>query len=140
MGRRAWIPLGLVTLGVGAVTIILATSGSAPRSTSQRVRRSAEAADARLAGLPAHPHPRVVAPPDAEVRGGLAAVESLNAPIADDRGFVVPIQPLSIAQAPAGWSQDQGVDVSPAGGACGPAATEVAMTAGTIVIATSVAA
>jgi murein DD-endopeptidase MepM/ murein hydrolase activator NlpD len=56
-------------------------------------------------------------------------LNSLNA----GQGFVFPIQPLSVAVPPSGWSPDQGVDISTNGGACGPAAVEVAVTAGVIV-------
>jgi murein DD-endopeptidase MepM/ murein hydrolase activator NlpD len=49
------------------------------------------------------------------------------------QGFVFPIQPLSIVAPPSTWEPDAGVDVSTNGTACGPAAVEVAVTAGVIV-------
>jgi murein DD-endopeptidase MepM/ murein hydrolase activator NlpD len=52
---------------------------------------------------------------------------------AAEGSYAFPIQPLSVVLGPETWSPDQGVDISTAGGACGPRAIEVAITAGTIV-------
>ncbi|HEY4451887.1 MAG TPA: M23 family metallopeptidase [Solirubrobacteraceae bacterium] len=47
--------------------------------------------------------------------------------------WVFPIQPLAFALGPQTWSEDQGVDIATLHGACGNAAIEVAITAGTVV-------
>ena len=51
---------------------------------------------------------------------------------AEGVSWVFPIQPHSARpRAPGGWSDDQGVDIATPDGACGNAAVEVALTAGT---------
>jgi len=52
---------------------------------------------------------------------------------AAEGSYAFPIQPLSVVLGPETWSPDQGVDIATAGGACGPRAIEVAITAGKIV-------
>lgn len=52
---------------------------------------------------------------------------------AAEGSYAFPIQPLSVVLGSNTWTSDQGVDIATAGGACGPRAVEVAITAGTIV-------
>jgi murein DD-endopeptidase MepM/ murein hydrolase activator NlpD len=47
--------------------------------------------------------------------------------------FVFPIAPATLAVPPSAWTQDQGVDISTEGGACGSAAPEVAVADGVVV-------
>jgi murein DD-endopeptidase MepM/ murein hydrolase activator NlpD len=47
--------------------------------------------------------------------------------------WAFPIQPVAVALGPPTWSNDQGVDIATAHGACGTAAVEVAITSGTVV-------
>jgi murein DD-endopeptidase MepM/ murein hydrolase activator NlpD len=47
--------------------------------------------------------------------------------------WAFPIQPVAAALGPQAWTEDQGIDIATAHGACGNAAVEVALTAGTVV-------
>jgi murein DD-endopeptidase MepM/ murein hydrolase activator NlpD len=47
--------------------------------------------------------------------------------------WAFPIQPVAVALGPQAWTEDQGIDIATAHGACGNAAIEVALTAGTVV-------
>src|SRR5579859_7569854 len=47
--------------------------------------------------------------------------------------WAFPIQPIALALGPGTWTEDQGIDIATRGGACGNAAIEVAITAGTVV-------
>lgn len=47
--------------------------------------------------------------------------------------WAFPIQPLGVVLDPSTWTEDQGIDIATAGGACGSSAYLVAITAGTIV-------
>jgi murein DD-endopeptidase MepM/ murein hydrolase activator NlpD len=76
--------------------------------------------------------PNAHPPSLAEVRRELKIVQELNS-LTAGQGFVFPVTPLTVVEPPSTWSPDQGVDISTAGAACGPAAVEVAVTNGVIV-------
>ena len=91
------------------------------------------------------------APSDAQIRAEIAAARKAgiilpqgNSAQSFEQGatyvggggggvWAFPIQPVAVALAPQTWSEDQGIDIATAHGACGNAAVEVALTAGTVV-------
>jgi murein DD-endopeptidase MepM/ murein hydrolase activator NlpD len=91
------------------------------------------------------------APSDAQIRAEIAAARKAgiilpqgNSAQSFEQGatyvggggggvWAFPIQPVAVALAPQTWSEDQGIDIATAHAACGNAAIEVALTAGTVV-------
>ncbi len=139
--RRATLVLVVLLIagcGAGAQTTSTGSGAGALglQAHPQAVDPAAGSAPALAASSAPVGDPSAHAPSLAEVKRELAeerkVAQELNSLTAGE-GFVFPIEPRSVVEPPSTWSPDQGVDISTAGAACGPAAVEVAVTNGVIV-------
>lgn len=135
---------------------LVATADRAPLSEAPRVSGHAPDVSGKLNGAEALPaaakyKPAAGAPSDAEVEKEIAKVqksgvvlpsgntakqferEAANVTAPNGGEWAFPIEPLPVVLSPSTWTEDQGVDIATANGACGNAAVEVALTSGTVV-------
>ncbi|MGI8801318.1 MAG: M23 family metallopeptidase [Solirubrobacteraceae bacterium] len=126
---------------------------SAPPPSASKVTEVSGKVGAKPDPLPAAASATAVspgAPSDAQIRAELAQAAQAGVSLAPctsvqtcnhastlslgaTGNWAFPIQPLSVVLAPSTWTVDQGIDIATAGGACGTAAYEVAITSGTVV-------
>jgi murein DD-endopeptidase MepM/ murein hydrolase activator NlpD len=154
--RAARTKPGSAGPGSGAAAQSASASDAAPLSQAPHVTAGAKDVSGKIDRVEALPAaakytPAKGAPSDAEVEREIAKVqksgvvlpngntaqqfeqEAANISAPNGADWVFPIQPLSVVLGPSTWTEDQGVDIATSGGACGNAAIEVALTAGTVV-------
>jgi murein DD-endopeptidase MepM/ murein hydrolase activator NlpD len=125
----------------------------APPPTASGIKEVAGKVGAKPEALPAAARTPAIspgAPSDAQIQAEIAQAGAAGislAPCTSVRtcnqastfslgatgNWAFPIQPLPVVLDPSTWTVDQGIDIATAGGACGSAAYEVAITAGTVV-------
>jgi hypothetical protein len=117
---------------LSAVGVHTSADGMFGPGTKRSVVRFQEAADLSPPSGTVGIHTRTTL--EGWVQGGRRVGRSRSRGRTDTpSSWVFPITPHRIVASPSSWTEDQGVDIGTVGNACGSAATEVAMTSGTIV-------